>query len=478
MLELTAQRALARSPASIRTGDLNAPLKIGVAWLTGTYVLFLLVGQVGKVPDLWKLTIFVAATIFAFAAGYWLKIRTYKDGGLELPAVASANEMRSVRRWITISGLYLSIFGLTLMREYGATSVAAVLHSVLHPGSAYFLRLRVADLSAGSIMVQALTVLAVLTTPLVPLAVLYWERLTITTRSLTITAVTLYGAYWFFIGTQKGLGDFVVFALAAFLVRAQGRQRASGRIRRVAPVVLIAIGFLGYMSFNQSDRVNSVGQEQNFGVNPVLASVTGTDFARGLGMAATYPSHGYLGLAYNLDTPFRWTGFRGASRALDSYLTQYAGQTSVSDDTYPARTESRTGWPAGMYWATIYPWLASDLTFPGAVLFMGLVGWWLARFWYECVWQSRKLALLLMCQLVLLLAYVPANNQIGITRAGLITFLSLAGLYFLASLHRVALRLRLRSPLLAATPTDSVTGHFDRLSPATTQPTPARPPQP
>ena len=479
MLDPTVQRTAAQSPASIRSGDLNAPLKIGVAWLTGTYILFLLVGQVGKVPDLSKLTMFVSATIFAFAAGYRLKIRSYTAGDLGPPAAKTANEMRSVRRWVTVSGLYLSLFGLTLVSEYGASSPADVLNAVLHPGSAYFFRLRDADLSASSIVLQALTLLAVLTTPLVPLAVLYWGRLTTTTRTVTIAAVTLYSAYWVFIGTQKGLGDLAVFALAALLVRAQGRHQAGGRIRRVAPVVLIAVVFVGYMSFNQSDRLNSQGQQGNFEPNPIVASVTGKDFARGLGLTAAYPSHGYLGLAYNLDTPFKWTGLRGASRALDGYWTQYTGQTSVFDDTYPARTEIRTGWPAKMYWATIYPWLASDVTFPGAVLFMGLVGWWLARFWYESVWQSRMLSLFLLCQLALLLAYVPANNQVGITRPGLITFLSLAGLYFFASVNRAfSRRLRLRSPLLPAPPTGSGTRPFGRLSSATTQSAPTRPPQP
>ena len=100
------------------------------------------------------------------------------------------------------------------------------------------------------------------------------------------------------------------------------------------------------------------------------------------------------------------------------------------------RTQIATGWDAGKYWSTIYPWLASDLTFPGAILFMALVGWWLARWWVEATYGGDRLAMLLFAEVMLLIAFVPANNQIGISRPNTIGALTLLVLYALSHWQR------------------------------------------
>jgi hypothetical protein len=193
--------------------------------------------------------------------------------------------------------------------------------------------------------------------------------------------------------------------------------------------VVIAV-FLGYMAFAQADRLKAGGQTQ-FPGNSVVASVLGPDLARGLQVTLFYPTHGYLGLAYNLQSPFEWTGGLGSSPAFGSYWEQYVGGESEVQNRYTARTERISGWPDGMYWSTIYPWLASDLTYPGALLFIGIMGWFLAKFWQESVVRRSTLSMALFCQLALAIAFIPANNQIGQGRMSLIAFCTTAGLSLL-----------------------------------------------
>jgi hypothetical protein len=202
-------------------------------------------------------------------------------------------------------------------------------------------------------------------------------------------------------------------------------------------MVLLTVTFVSYMSFNQAQRIEAVGIQRLFQPNPVVTSLLGPDLARGVTATLFYPTHGYQGLAYNLQTDFQWTKGLGSSRALDSYWTQYLQGASQSGSTYPARTEVRTGWPQGQYWATIYPWLASDITFPGTIAFMGLLGWWLAKLWFESVIIRARLSILLLAQALLCIAYIPANNQIGIGRPSLIAFLSLVSLYVLRGRRHV-----------------------------------------
>lgn len=420
------------------------PLKVAAAWLGGTYVLFLTLGEVQKVPNLPKLTIFISATIAALCTGYVLKIRrSTRHSHDQSPTRPTIHDIKAARLWVTLSGIYLAVFGLAQMATYKASGPSAVLRSILHPGGAYFARIEMAtsmqasSARASDLVVQLLTVTAALSVPAIPLTLVCWRKLGIAPRIAAITGITLYASYWLYIGTLKGLGDVLFYALAALMVLgARGKAAtlpAAGRSRRLwfLTAATLLVSFLAYMAYNQSDRVSNAGSNASVRPNPAVAAVTGDDFARGLAITANYPTHGYLGLAYNMSMPFVWTHGLGSSLALDSYWVQYFGGKSVASETYPARTELRTGWSARRTWSTIYPWLASDIGFPGAVLFMGLIGWWLARLWHEATRLHDNMALLLLSQLVLLLGYIPANNQIGITRPGLISFVSLAAIYAL-----------------------------------------------
>ncbi len=421
---------------------LTAPLKISVAWLAGTYLLFLTIGQVGEVDNLLQLTLFVASTIVMFAAGYLLKLRTLRSRMNEPPPAETAEEFTSVRRYTFWSGVYFGAYGLALLAEYGATGPNDVVGAILHPGTAYQSKFDVyatqQAIGESNPIIQVLTLASVMYAPLVPFLVLYWGRLSLTVRVVGLLGVVLYGSYFLYIGTLKGLGDLLIFLVTALMVLYRGnwgwRRRKNLAARKLLiPLAVLGVAFGSYMAFNQADRLTTFGIQDQFEPSPIISALTSDQFARGVAVVGFYPTHGYLGLSKNLGTPFVWTFGRGSSRAFDSYLTQYLGGDGVQDETYPARTESRTGWPAGQLWATIYPWLASDLTFPGAALFMGLVGWWTARFWFEAAFQRNRLALLLLCQLALLMAYVPANNQIGVSRTSLIGFITLALLYWFVS---------------------------------------------
>jgi hypothetical protein len=390
------------------------------------------VGQVDLVADLMGLCAFVLLCVAFFAVGYFLKMRSYSDFEIGAP---DGNEPTG---WIKASAAYYAIYGVALLVAYGATGPLAVIDAIRHPGSAYLAKFEVYDLqnatgqSNGTI--QLMTLLAVLYTPLIPFLTLYWTNLSRRLRMISVASAGVYASFFLFIGTLKGLGDLLVFLLASYLIRTVWPGKTSSARSRRRLIALTAIGltvFVSYMAFNQSQRLQETGIQNRFQPNPVIASVAGENFARGMAVVAFYPTHGYVGLAYNLGTPFEWSGGLGASRALNSYWMQYVGGEGASKTAYPVRTEVRTGWPADAYWSTIYPWLASDLTFPGTVLFMGFLGWFLAKFWYEAAYKRSLLAVLLFCQLILLIAYVPANNQIGTSRTSLIAFICLAAVYVL-----------------------------------------------
>lgn len=410
------------------------PLVAAVAWLAGTFLLFLIVGDVRAVPNLFGLSAYVAFTIVCLMVGYWLRVLKYR--GQPVPALrpTTAKDIRQIKTLATLSGFYYVLYGITYLSIFGFTSPSAVFSAVSNPGSSYIRKFEIFDnqLAGGgnNAGAQLLTITAVLAAPLVPFVVVYFKHLTGDIRVLAALGVGLYATVFLAIGTLVGLGSILIFAGVSYMV-VRARTERAGTQRRWPTILVTAavLLFLGYMSYNQSARIQEVGIAGEYEPNPVVETFASDAFARGVTVTAFYPTHGYLGLAYNMETPFVWTGGRGAARALDSYMAQYGIADSVSSRTYPQRTENRMGWDAGIYWSTIYPWLASDLRYSGAALFMGLVGWWLARFWYEAVALGRKLSLLLLCQLGVLIAYVPANNQLGLSRPNLICVVTLLVLY-------------------------------------------------
>lgn len=408
----------------------NTPLVLSVVWLGGTYLAFLLTGQVDEVPDMLQLNMFIGATLLALVIGYRAESRrTHVTVPLEV-------DTRKVRRVTLWSGLYLASYGVALLASFGVTGPAAIMKALLHPGEAYaskFAFYAAQSTAPPNRAIQVLTLLAVLYVPLVPFTILFWKRLTIPVRIFALVAVGIYASFYLYIGTLKGLGDLLIFASVGAIVRhAQKADQRERRIstRRLAVLgIVAAVAFGGYMAFNQSQRLVVFSNESSFVPNPVIEAVAGEEFARGASVVVSYPTHGYLGLAKNLGTPFVWTYGLGSSRALDSYVAQYGLAKSVADITYPARTEQRTGWSQDSSWATAYPWFASDLTFPGVVLMMGILGWWLSKLWREAVQGRSQLALLLLADLMLFVMFIPANNQIGLSRPASIGFMTLVLIY-------------------------------------------------
>ncbi|MFG3700185.1 hypothetical protein ACGF5C_20015 [Micromonospora sp. NPDC047620] len=333
---------------------------------------------------------------------------------------------------------------MALLGEYGATGPGSIWASIQDPAQAYASKFSVyqaqQDTGRTNAAIQVLTLLGVLGTVLVPVLVIHWRRLTTGVRFLGLAGIDTYSVFFLYIGTMKGLGDVVLMIAGGLLIasaRARDRTRHGGRRRRATILVaVVAALFCGYMVNNQADRAAWFGTQDRIQASSTVERIVGPHLASGVAAVVHYPTHGYLGLAYNLDTPFSWSHGMGSTPALASYGSQYLGVDADRYPTYLQRTEERTGWPAGLYWSTIYPWLASDLTFPGTILFMALLGWFFARTWRESVVSKRLLPTLIFVQLVLLIGYIPANNQLGMSRPGLIGVATLLLLYLLSPTHR------------------------------------------
>jgi hypothetical protein len=135
-----------------------------------------------------------------------------------------------------------------------------------------------------------------------------------------------------------------------------------------------------------------------------------------------YFSEGYQALAMCLEEPWVPCYGIGNSYFLERQAQRLTGVDSLWKRSYPARIERR-GWDSEGLWSSIYPWIASDLSFPGSLGAIFMIGWLFARVWRDVLVGENPFAVALFAQLVLMVFYFPANNQIMQSGEGLSAFL-------------------------------------------------------
>ncbi|MFC5922297.1 hypothetical protein ACFQGL_02935 [Micromonospora vulcania] len=417
---------------------------LALVWMLGTFGVFWMTRLARDVGNPGQLCAFVLTATALFAGGYVAQMARRP------PSVAapthSIDRIRLVRQLVLASAVYYVIVNLTRLAQFGATGPQSVWANIQEPAAGYVNKFDVYQQGPGSTSpwMNILFPLGVLSAALVPLLVLHWRSLSGWLRLAGLVGTATHIAFYLFIGTMKGLGDVVIMLAAGMLIaRASLRHRPRTYSRRRRTLLLVVGAFVllaSYMIHNHATRADEFGTTGDVvHVNPTVERVVGTPMAEGIAAMIGYPTHGYLGLSYNLQLPFEWSRGLGSSPSAAIFAEQTFDADLSEHPPFPDRTEHEKGWPARQYWATIYPWLASDLTFPGAALFMGFVGWLFAGSWRAAVSSRRVVPTLIFAQLCILIIYVPANNQLGMAPdsiVGMATLLALYGLQSLFGGHR------------------------------------------
>ena len=369
------------NPLALFRGSLRAwlPLLLAGGWMLGTFGLFWAGALAQEVPNPGTLWLFVMSATGAFAVGYVAQL--FRSDFRPRASTTRSTDVLRARRLVLAGGIYYVLFGLALLFEYGATGPGSIIASLQDPAGAYLNKFTVyqqqEDNGRTNPVIQVLTLLGVLGTALVPLLVVHWRRLSGGLRLVGLAGIGVYSLFFLYIGTLKGLGDFVLMIAAGLLIASsRNRDRAAQRVKRRRATVLAAVVFAlfcAYMMSSQADRVDQFGTHDRVRANPTVERVAGEQVATGLAALVIYPTHGYLGLAYNLETPFVWSHGLGSTPAITSYGSQYLGIEADQYPAYPVRTEGRTGWPQACTGRRSIPgWPQSHL--PGNRALHGLPG--------------------------------------------------------------------------------------------------------
>src|SRR6267143_4744057 len=123
-----------------------------------------------------------------------------------------------------------------------------------------------------------------------------------------------------------------------------------------------------------------------------------------------YVTHGYYGLYLSLDKPFVPMFGVGNSLFLTQQVVRITGNEQIGRSSYPKRIEE-DGWDALGLWSSIYPWIASDVSFPGTIVLVFLIGRLFALAWLDTLCGGNPFAVVMFSMFAIMLFYFPANNQ-------------------------------------------------------------------
>jgi hypothetical protein len=256
----------------------------------------------------------------------------------------------------------------------------------------------------------------------VPMGVVAWKSLSLKMKAAIGFIVAAHCATYIAMGTTKGIADDVAIIAISIAATRRGpsmQRKAWMNLRTLRSVAVIACAISAlvlYFSYAQDSRsggrIRSIDWAAGITLdtNNIFVAGQPTAIQAAVGNGSSYLSQGYYGLSLALAEPFQWSYGVGHSVALTAIVKKLTG-FDVAERTYMARAQD-TGWDMYEKWDSVYPWFASDVTFPGTLLLLFLIGRLLASVWADVQSGENPYALPLFVMLMVGIFYFPANDQI------------------------------------------------------------------
>ncbi len=164
--------------------------------------------------------------------------------------------------------------------------------------------------------------------------------------------------------------------------------------------------------------------------NPILRLLP-ENVSAGVVALTSYITQGYYGLSLSMQVPFLPNYGIGSSMFLYKNAAELLNRPELETRPYPLRLQ-QYGWDGYLNWSSIYPWIASDVTFPGTILVVALIGYLFARTWLETVYTRNPFAVAMYAQFSIMLFYFSANNQLFQNGEGVFGFIGLLAMWVLS----------------------------------------------
>ena len=265
---------------------------------------------------------------------------------------------------------------------------------------------------------------------------LFFKTNNITKKLLWALLIILLIAYFvLFRGAQKTLGDVFILCSSAMLIKScHSKNKRKKPISGGWIIIVMALIFsiiLATIMGNRISYLNTIGYDAfklstNFwdvDLNNFFTILLPEKSRLGIACLIFYLCNGLCGLSYCLACPtITWTYGLGTFPDLGDILRRRLG-FDVYQDTYMYEAYKIYGWHHSEVWHSLFPYLASDWTFIGALIIMAGVAYIYAICWMEVLRKKNKESVYMFSILNIVWIYLPCNNQVFATRTTSLVFI-------------------------------------------------------
>jgi len=401
-----------------------APLVFFELYLTLTILLFFFGPWPWNVESPALLATYLVAAQLFIGSGYlfaWRRIRWAHNAG------AHGDKALQIDAGIIFLKRALIItFVLLIPTSLSRTGdlLPDIIAGLSDPGTVYNRNLQ--RLDEGNTFVS-LEYLRILLSPLLvgvyPLAIVYWSSLSGKVRVLCVIAIAFNLSLYLATGTNKGLADFLItLPWLIFLGISTGVLRL--RINRgvlFAGLVALFIAFINFFGMGQVQREGGVGELGVFNTgfdliaadnSNVISKLLSNNLQIIFESLTRYIGQGYYALSMSFNIDHQSTLGFGNSIFLARNADAVFGTNHFTQASIPGMLEGQTGWGMFTLWHSIYPWLASDFGFIGALFILAILSYLFALSWGNSLVTLKPQWIILSYLLFILFYYIPANNQV------------------------------------------------------------------
>jgi hypothetical protein len=220
--------------------------------------------------------------------------------------------------------------------------------------------------------------------------------------------------------TRAGIMELFIICFAAFLLSVYQKNFIIKLYHKILVVLIILVTLIGFFSYSNvliqkrgGTPVKNPLTNEPPKKNYFLFKITPPGLAPSIINTSFYISHSYYQLNRALNMPFKGMAF-GLSNSyfvMDN-IEQLTGWSWPKEVSYGLRLDKQIGMGYGAYWSTFYTWMASDVTFPGAIVVVLFMGYFFSLALRDSLFSPNPIAVTAFCTLFYFIFHFAFNNPL------------------------------------------------------------------
>ncbi len=386
------------------------------------------------------------------------------------------------------------VYLILVFRNYGFASldfvglVREMAKGVQNPGYGYYMHymrqhvLDGPDVLGGTLFTVFNLAWSFLKNPIIILSMLYFKRLKIYGKIATVAYLALVIIYYISIGTNIQFLHVILLILLPVILETfdvwHAKTIGYKNILKLVAFVIVSVTLLAcYFGYMIQSRSNNYGYDiddyQIAGLSPdssdeELPSEEDTDPSENNATpkkeagklmklwisGSSYLTQGYYGMSQALTLD--WTPMFGVGNSMFLVNLISGNIYDIDQFTYQVKLEPY-GWDSDVRWHSIYTWLANDVSFYGVILVMALIGMLFGMMFKDAIATKNPFARGSIFFFILMIIFIPCNNQVAQSADNLFGFISLIVLWLLCK----------PAPIDSTPPLDTLPETEDTICPET-----------